>query len=329
MPRQIKLIYMSVHDPTIINFQYSLRIQIIIMKVLTVVCFVILINYSISSNDEIYFIGRANCMIRYLKNLKELEADIKELVTEYEVDCTEYLEKIISSDISNYLREIRNSRRFDDKQRICLENQFNVSTLSNLRMKASAYEVLGYFMNIPAKEKIKSFYKEHDREFERISLICSTLDEPQNGRKELKRKLKPKFGPAIEYCGKLYFIKQGDINITISKVDLNPENIDVESIDCKTEIKRAIQEFDQQIVDVTKLENPGISEEEIDCILEVYHNENFIWKSLFLMIQESIDMEVSYKNQKIKEFIAVSSSILDKVDLCIPKIGDDTSLNSQ
>jgi hypothetical protein len=263
-------------------------------------------------------------MIRYLKNLNELDADFAELITEHKVDCQEYLDRVLNSTVSGYLNDIKKSQRYNEEQRECLEKQFNNSTLIQLSMKVGAYEVVGYSTNHSVKEIVKSIYREHDKELQRIGTICGIFEDPNNERKQ---KGGQNQGSSTEYCVKLYLSAHKYIDTNVYKVDMNPHNLDTKNIDCETEIKKVIETFDQGIVDEAKADNPKISKDEIDCMLDVYRKQDFMWKSLFLSILESVDMDESTKNKEIKKFITFSSSVRNQAEMCVQEIGDDTNNN--
>jgi len=262
-------------------------------------------------------------MIRYLKNLNELEPDFNELITEQKVDCEDYLEGILNSTVFGFLNEIKNSRYFNEEQRECLKKQFNGSTLSQLSVKAGAYEVVGFSTDHPVKEIVKSIYKEHDVEYGRITSICGIL--PEESRNKSKQTSEDKLGRAAEYCVKLYLSEHGYIDTNVYKIDLSLDNVENKNVDCEIGIKKITEIFDQGIVDEAKVDHPNISEAETNCMLEVYRKEDFMWKSLLIAIFDSVEMEESAKNKEIKKFIKFSSSVTFQAEMCVQEIGNETN----
>lgn len=262
-------------------------------------------------------------MIRYLKNLNELEAGFNELITEQKVDCEEYLKGIFNSTVSGFLNEVKNSRHFNEEQKECLKKQFNSSTLSQLRVKAGAYEVVGFSTDHPVNEIVKSIYKEHDEEYRRITSFCGIL--PEEPRNKSKQTSKDKLGRAAEYCVKLYLSEHDYIDTNVYKVDLSLDNVENKNVDCELGIKKITEVFNQGIVDEAKVDHPNISEDETNCMLDVYHKEDYMWKSLLIAILDSVEMEESAKNKVIKKFLKFSSSVTYQAEMCVQEIRNETN----
>lgn len=270
-------------------------------------------------DEVIYTEAKLNCFIRKLKTIEKLDADYPEFnVTDPVSDCDSFVKddyislvNALSSvaDRSNYLIGcfLKNVKRLELLEDYWLYSVYEASDImpkdeKDLKMEQS-------------KNKSLTFTEDITKKCSHENVFGMFFDNLVNKSIEIDRKLGSDEHMS-KYCVRKQIIAEQLLNTTYNLI-VNPENLDVEGVDCKTVLRDLFGESLSLITDFYfAISYDNFTEEQVQCIAQKSDEINFPYK----MASPGLIFELNLNDEQMaierKHYIESMTNAQEIVDLC-------------
>lgn len=280
---------------------------------------VALITVSISAAPTDNEAAGINCLIKHLKGMKKLPASFPEhsggtflsssdcdsVITEIKKDCYKEIALMfrIDTDFNVHTKcimaDLRTHNMLEETLLMRVYEMSESLTASEKKKKIS--EVGDNVENIMKEALISCIYKQAMKELSEDTINNKNIDLGDT--------------KMMDYCGKKRIIDNGLIDTTVYKINLNPDNLDVEGVDCDAVLKSKIRIFVKHLYELLQ-GGKKFDKDVFDCFVKKFKESKYFNRLMVLGIMAELDLSEEEKAAEVQKFIDFMKELTYTVANC-------------
>lgn len=264
---------------------------------------------------------KINCFIKHLKAANKLDSDFPELSVTNEVeDCNQVIKDVQNESLKKVALVIRKNKDVGS-QTPCIMDDLRAHTWTDDFFLQAVYQ---FSNNLSANEKKKKIDEADARSIKFLEQsIKSCFYQKEFGEmfdelfKQDESSSEEDNEPLEDYCARKYVVDKSLVDSDVYTVVLNPKNIDVTNVDCKTVLKKVTKDFEEVMAKKFKDDDDmSLGDTEIACAMQKYSQGNFVDRIFVVFALSEINITDEQKQDERKKFIGFMTKITDSFLTC-------------
>lgn len=245
---------------------------------------------------------KLNCAIRHLKSLSMLEIDFPEQdAGDEQGDCVKLIKEASDAVFINPGSKFPQNEY--QKYKSCMTANLKARRWPELNMKLAVFVTASYLSQNETQQRVSEIKKQRKKLVQNAVKLCvfSEIFE------ELftKPSREDESSKASSYCVRKHVVENNYIDEKVYKVDLNPENLNVSTIDCVEHLE----------VQTRKIRNE-LDGKISDCAKEKILKEEYIVKMMAFEVLSDLNITEVQKEAERRNFIDLMVQLIKAAGDC-------------
>lgn len=263
-----------------------------------------------------------NCLIKHLKNVKQIEDNFPEHNVETQQEnCENRVKDLKKNVFPGLLTEFKKNSDLIDGSPKCLMNELESKMWFEDVMKNSVYSASSTMTATEISEKLKELDNLLAETFGEAIRWCNAEKSFSNSFDEMmdegnKSSEEENENDAIDdYCGRKYAVDNNLIDSNVYNIVLNPENIEVSNVNCTHVNAKNFKELEDALKKLIE-EDDAL---DVECAIRKQREGKLMELVFKVLVLSKLDLTNKQKREEKTEFVKEMQLITKSLQVCSRK----------
>lgn len=268
------------------------------------------------------FSGKAeiNCYIRHLKSTDKLANNYPEFTTSEEIeDCESYLKQSAKEFYKYVALQWRRDGDIDEYMPCIMQDLKSNNTASYMFLK-HVYEASETMTEVEKAAEIEKATLLYEDKAYGAMISCIYKEQLEEMFEELIRlnsgSVSNESRLMEDYCVRKHVVDNNLIDTTIYNIELNPENLNVDDINCLEVVKSPISEIRKTMIADMRRDDIGFNENQIQCAVKQFREDHNTDKLLRIIVLIEQNLTEEQKAEAKESYMKLMTGIMRAIIKC-------------